>query len=111
MNPDRIAHEAERNTAARQFTLDWFASRGIATTDSQANFIFARTGMPAGDFRAANEQRGILVGRDFPPYEREWSRISISTMDDMRRAVDVFGSVLPVATEQSNARRSDAAAA
>ena len=111
LNPDRIAHEAERNTAARQFTLDWFASRGIATTESQANFIFARTGVPAGDFRAANERHGILVGRDFPPYEREWSRISISTMDDMRRAVDVFDSVLPVATEQSNGRRSDAAAA
>ncbi|MCH7717799.1 MAG: aminotransferase class I/II-fold pyridoxal phosphate-dependent enzyme [Gemmatimonadetes bacterium] len=109
-DPDRISREAERNTAARQFTIDWFASRGIATTDSQANFIFARTGIPAGDFRAANQQRGILVGRDFPPYEREWSRISISTMDDMRRAVNVFDSVLPVATEQSNGRRSDAAA-
>ncbi len=109
-DPDRIAREAERNTAARQFTIDWFNSRSIQTTDSQANFIFARTGVPAGDFRAANARHSILVGRDFPPYDQEWSRISISTMEDMRRAVDVFGSVLPVATEQSNGRRSDAAA-
>ena len=110
-DPDRIAREAERNTAARQFTIDWFQGRGIPATDSQANFIFARTGVPAGDFRAANAEHGILVGRDFPPYDGEWSRISISTMDDMRRAVEVFDSVLPVVTEQSNGRRrSDAAA-
>ena len=110
-DPDRIAREAERNTAARQFTIDWFNSRGIQTTDSQANFIFARTGVPAGDFRAANARHSILVGRDFPPYDQEWSRISISTMEDMRRAVDVFGGVLSEATEQSNGLRSDAAAA
>ena len=108
---DRIAREAERNTAARQFTLDWFDARGIATTDSQTNFIFVRTGVPAGDFRAANERHGILVGRDFPPYERDWSRISISTMDDMRRAVDVFDRVLVESTGQEPAgRRSQEAA-
>ncbi len=66
--------------------------------------------MPAGDFRAANARHSILVGRDFPPYDQEWSRISISTMEDMRRAVDVFGSVLPLAAEQSYGRRSVAAA-
>ena len=31
-----------------------------------------------------------MVGRDFPPFEKTHCRISIGTMDEMKRAVDVF---------------------
>jgi histidinol-phosphate/aromatic aminotransferase/cobyric acid decarboxylase-like protein len=34
------------------------------------------------------------VGRDFPPMEKTHSRISLGTMDEMRKAVDVFAKVL-----------------
>ena len=93
-DPDRIYAESERNTEARQFTIDWFKARNLDATDSQTNFIFARTGMPADAFRTACADRNIRVGRNFPPYQNEWARISISTIDDMRRAVDIFGPVL-----------------
>ncbi len=96
-DPDRIAAERERNTEARQFTIDWFKARQLDATDSQTNFIFAKTGMPAADFRTACAEQNIRVGRNFPPYEDAWARISISTIDDMRRAVDVFGSILAAA--------------
>ena len=96
-DPDRIAAERERNTEARQFTIDWFKARQLDATDSQTNFIFAKTGMPAVDFRAACAEQNIRVGRNFPPYEDSWARISISTIDDMRRAVDVFGPILAAA--------------
>lgn len=93
-DPDRITAERDRNTKARQFTMDWFKAKGLETTDSQTNFLFARTGIPAATFRAGCAEANIKVGRDFPPYENEWARISISTIEDMRRAVEVFGRVI-----------------
>ena len=35
-----------------------------------------------------------MVGRDFPPYEKTHCRISIGTMAEMQKAVDVFKKVL-----------------
>ena len=32
----------------------------------------------------------VSVGRDFPPFEKTHCRISMGTMDEMKRAVDVF---------------------
>ena len=83
-DPERIAGERARNTEARQFTIDWFKSNGLDATDSQTNFIFAKTGIPAATFRDGCAAQNIRVGRDFPPYEDEWARISISTIEDMR---------------------------
>ena len=89
-DPDRIAAESDRNTAAKKFTIDWFKSKGLGATESNTNFIFVRTGIPAATFREGCAQQNIKVGRNFAPYENEWARISISTMADMRRAVGVF---------------------
>ncbi len=96
---ERIEEEAARNTAARAYTLDWFKQNGMDATDSQCNFIFARTGMNAQEFRAGCAARNIRVGRNFPPYQEAWARISISTMEDMRAATRVFGEVLGVQAE------------
>jgi histidinol-phosphate aminotransferase len=91
-----IAREQQRNTAVRQFTLDFFRNAGFETTDSQTNFVFIKLGRPAGEFRDACREQGISVGREFPPMEKEWARISIGTQDEMDKAVTVFKSVLNV---------------
>ena len=91
-----IARERDRNTAARQFALDFFKSAGFTTTDSQANFILVKIGRPAREFRDACAEQGISVGRDFPPIEKEWARVSIGTQAEMDKAVAVFKSVLKV---------------
>ena len=88
--------EAQRNTAARQFTLDWFTKNGYKSTDSQCNFIFVDVKRPAKEFRDACRKQDVVVGRDFPPFEKSHVRISIGTMDEMKRAVGVFGQVLGV---------------
>jgi histidinol-phosphate aminotransferase len=95
----RLQDEAKRNTAARQFTIDWFDRAGLSSTDSQCNFIFANTGRPAREFRDACRAQNVVVGRDFPPFEKTHSRISIGTMDEMKAAVGVFGKVLGVKAE------------
>jgi histidinol-phosphate aminotransferase len=82
--------ESKRNHDARAFTMKWFADRGYQSTDSQTNFIFVNIKRPAADFRNACAKENVHVGRDFPPYEKSHARISIGTMDEMRRAVQTF---------------------
>jgi histidinol-phosphate/aromatic aminotransferase/cobyric acid decarboxylase-like protein len=89
-----IAAERERNTAVRDFTMKWFADRGMKPTDSEANFMFVNIGRPAKGFRDACKAKGVLVARDFPPFEKTHCRISYGTMDEMKKAVAVFDQVL-----------------
>ena len=89
-----ITAERARNTAARDFTMKWFSERGMKPTDSQANFMFVNTGGPVKAFRDACRAKGVLVARDFPPFEKTHCRLSFGTMDEMKKAVAVFGEVL-----------------
>jgi histidinol-phosphate aminotransferase len=91
---DVIKAESKRNTEARAFTAKWFADHGYTSTDSQTNFLFVDLKRPVRGFRELCAKQGILVGRDFPPYEKSHCRISISTMADMQRAVKVFEQAL-----------------
>ena len=86
--------EKARNKAARDFTMKWFADRGMKSTDSHANFMFVNIGVPAKQFRDGCLAKGVRVGRDFPPFENAWCRISVGTMEEMKKAVTVFGEVL-----------------
>jgi histidinol-phosphate aminotransferase len=87
---DVIKAESKRNTEARAFTMKWFKDRGYTPTDSQTNFLFVDIKRPARGFREFCAKQGILVGRDFPPYEKTHCRISIATMEEMQKAVKVF---------------------
>ena len=88
-----IENERARNTKVRDFTAGFFRERGHGVTDSQTNFLFVDVGMPIEEFREACKQRGIRVGRPFPPL---WThcRISLGTMEEMQRATKVFAEVL-----------------
>jgi histidinol-phosphate aminotransferase len=88
------ASERARNREVRDFTMRWFAGRGMKPTDAQANFMFVNIGRPAKEFREACRAKGVLVARDFPPFEKTHCRLSFGTMDEMKKAVAVFGEVL-----------------
>ena len=51
---------------------------GLAYAEPQGNFVFFDTGMPLAQFSARMLDRGVRVGRLFPPYEN-WCRITIGT--------------------------------
>ncbi|MGH9319253.1 MAG: pyridoxal phosphate-dependent aminotransferase [Vicinamibacteria bacterium] len=102
-DPDYIAKEIARNSEVRKFTIDFFQDAGYSATNSQTNFIFVKTNMPAKDFREACEKFKVQVGRDFPPYEKTHARISIGTMDEMKRATEVFRQVLGMSATDSGA--------
>jgi histidinol-phosphate aminotransferase len=93
-DPSFTANERARNKAVRDFTMKWFADRGMKPTDSQANFMFVSIGRPAKEFRDACRKKGVLVARDFPPFEKTHCRLSFGTMEEMKKAVAVFEDVL-----------------
>jgi len=100
-NQAHIDAERQRNTEVKAFTVKAFADLGISGADSQANFLFMKINRPGKTFRDACRAAGVLVGRDFPPFEKDYCRISIGTMDEMQRAVAVFKTVLGAAAGTS----------
>ena len=89
-----IQQERNRNKQVRDFVTKWFKDRGMKPTDGQANFMFVDIGTPAKEFREACRAKGVLVARDFPPFEKTHARITLGTMAEMQKAVQVFGEVL-----------------
>jgi histidinol-phosphate aminotransferase len=87
-------NERNRNKAVRDMSMKWFADRGMKPTDCQANFMFVDIGTPAKAFRDACRAKGVMVARDFPPFEKTHARITLGTMEEMTKAVQVFGEVL-----------------
>ncbi|MCC7034295.1 MAG: histidinol-phosphate aminotransferase family protein [Acidobacteria bacterium] len=101
-NQAHVDNERKRNTEVKAFTVKAFADMGISGTDSQTNFLFMDIKRPAAGFRDACRAQGVLVGRDFPPYEKTHCRISIGTMAEMQKAVEVFKKVLGATTTTSS---------
>jgi len=100
-DPRHIEEERARNTDVRAFTIKALEDMGAKPTDSQANFLFVDIHRPAKDFREACAKSNVMVGRDFPPFEKTHARISIGTMDEMQKATEVFRTVLRSATSTS----------
>jgi len=98
-----IERERQRNRDARDFTCRAFESMGFAPGDPQTNFVFVDLKRDVDAFRRACLEKGIAVGRLFPPLT-SYARISIGTMDEMRQAVDVFRKVLGTSTSLAGAR-------
>jgi histidinol-phosphate aminotransferase len=97
-DPQHIVDESRRNTEVRAFTVKALQDMGARPADSQGNFIFVDIGRPAKDFRDTCAKSGVMVGRDFPPFEKTHCRISIGTMDEMKKATEVFSTVLKTTT-------------
>lgn len=69
----RVTGEVGRERA-RWFLL--LREIGVNFTPSSGNFVFFETHVPHAEFAAAMLQRGIVIGKACPPYDR-WARISI----------------------------------
>ena len=91
---EHMAWEKQENKRVRDYTIGEFKKMGYQVADSQTNFIFVNIGRPAAGFRDGCAENGVAVGRDFPPMEKTWARISLGRMEDMEKAVPVFKKVL-----------------
>jgi histidinol-phosphate aminotransferase len=88
-----LSRERARNRDAREFTRRSLAEIGYDSLPSEANFILVDVRREIGGFQRACRERGVLIGRPFPPLMTH-ARISIGTMEEMSRAVDVFRAIL-----------------
>ena len=60
---------------------------------SYTNFAFFKTGVHIDEFSKYFKEKGILVGRPFPPYY-DWCRISTGKVEDVSKfAGDLFGGI------------------
>jgi histidinol-phosphate aminotransferase len=74
----RVAQEREKwFPSFREFNLKF--------TVSSANFVYFQSGVPQAHFAATLLDRGIDIGRGFPPYDR-WARISIGLPEENAEA-------------------------
>jgi histidinol-phosphate aminotransferase len=89
-----IEEERAENARVRDFTLEAFKNMGFEAPDCHTNCIFVDLKRPASQFRDACAALKVQVGRDFPPFEKTHSRITLGTMEEMRQAVQVFKRVL-----------------
>jgi histidinol-phosphate aminotransferase len=93
-DPAHIEAECARNAEVRRFTIRFFQDKGLRVLPSETNFVFVELGRPAKEFRDECAKHRVMVGRDFPPMEKTHARISLGTMDEMKRATEVFAKVL-----------------
>lgn len=93
-----LEDEKAENARVRDFTLQAFRDLGYEAADSHTNCVFVDLQRPAKEFRDACEANKVRVGRDFPPFEKTHSRITLGTMDEMKQAVQVFRKVLTAPT-------------
>ncbi|MEX2049412.1 MAG: histidinol-phosphate transaminase [Gemmatimonadota bacterium] len=89
-----IADEVAENARIRSFVVAGFRELGYDMPVPHANFVLVELGRPASWFREQCAERKVIVGRDFPPLEQTHSRISLGTMAEMQRAMQVFRDVL-----------------
>ncbi len=99
-----IHDEVAENARVRDFTMKAFKDMGYTMPDSHANCIFVDVKGSASAFRDACLAQKVQVGRDFPPYEKTYSRITLGTMAEMRAAVAVFRKVLTTRSTSSSAQ-------
>jgi histidinol-phosphate aminotransferase len=89
-----MAEERAENARIRDFTLQAFRDMGFEGTNANTNCVFVDIKRTAKEFRDACAVEKVRVGRDFPPFEKSHTRITLGTMDEMKQAVAVFRKVL-----------------
>ena len=93
-----LADERAENARVRDFTLQAFRDMGFEGTNANTNCVFIDVKRSAKDFRDACAAQKVRVGRDFPPFEKSHTRITLGTMEEMKLAVAVFRRVLTTST-------------
>lgn len=82
--------EVKRKTIElRDETAAELEALGFPVIPSQTNFFMVHIGRKVQPVRDEFRQRGVLVGRPFPPM-LEHLRVSVGTAEEMRRFMEVF---------------------
>jgi histidinol-phosphate aminotransferase len=95
---DRASYDRVRLNLiqSRNATTARLDKAGYATLPSGGNFFMVDLRRPVGPVITAFRDRGILVGRPFPPMN-EHLRVSIGTPEDMQKFIAAFNDILGAA--------------
>jgi histidinol-phosphate aminotransferase len=90
------------NKRWREQTRADLAALGYESIPSQTNFFMVHLRQPVAPIRRAFRERGVAVGRDFPPM-LDHLRVSIGTEEEMGRFMNAFEDILktPLMSAQS----------
>jgi histidinol-phosphate aminotransferase len=78
--------------STRRDLCAWLRQKNVKYVDPQANFVMIDVGRDVRDFGRAMAQRGVAVGRPFPPLN-QLLRVSIGTDQDMAKFREAFWTV------------------
>ena len=93
----------ETTLRLRRETVAQLEAMGYDVIPSETNFFMVNTGRPAAEVRAAFRDRGVLVGRDFPPM-LDYLRVSVGTEEEMARFVTAWKEIMPPKAATTAAR-------
>jgi histidinol-phosphate aminotransferase len=98
-----IAEDVKKNAAARDFTRKFFESAGYKIHSADANFLMVDIHRDSRAFKLEVAKHKVAIGRQFPSLPT-YTRVSIGTMPEMKKAVAAFEKVLatPAATSQQH---------
>src|SRR3954471_6779344 len=89
--PERRADVAR----IRRELCDWLREKKVQYIEPHANFIMINIGRDANAFGHEMRQRGVAVGRPFPPLN-QMLRVTIGTDSEMKKFRDAFSASLAI---------------
>lgn len=90
---EHLSRQRTLNREARSFAMKAMSGLGYQVVPSHTNFFLADIRRDPKAFQTACRSRGLAVGRPFPPLKTH-ARISIGTMEEMQRAMNIIADVL-----------------
>jgi histidinol-phosphate aminotransferase len=81
-----LAKQKALNADARTYTRTQFEKAGFTVLPSEGNFVMVDVRRPSTEFQELCRDAGVSVARAFPPMTT-YSRITIGTVDEMKKAV------------------------
>lgn len=84
----------------RNKTMGELQGMGHRILPSDTNFFFVYTGRPVTEVQEAFRQKGVLVGRPFPPM-LDYLRVSIGTAEEMERFMVAWKEIMPAVAADS----------
>lgn len=99
-DPTHLERQRALNREARAFMREACERAGYRVLPSEANFLMVDVRRDAGSFRRLCREAGLAIARPFPPLHTH-ARITIGTMEEMRRALKIM---LPLLSTPSSAR-------
>ena len=76
-------YSLSKNKEALNILYKVFEELNLEYVNSHTNFAFFKTGVHIDEFSKYMKEKGILVGRPFPPYY-DWCRISTGRIQDVK---------------------------